>query len=63
MPSAYGVCHQRKRAAGRSQKEAMRCPKRQLSDVVYRQLVRDADRALAAGPGGHPGNESIVQRG
>ena len=32
----------RKRSAGKSHKEAMRCLKRRLSDVVYRQLVRDA---------------------
>ena len=39
---------------GKSHKEAMRCLKRRLSDVVYRQLLRDAAR-LGAGPGGHPG--------
>jgi transposase len=44
--------YERKRAAGKSHKEALRCLKRRLSDVVYRQLVRDAK---AAGPGGHPG--------
>ena len=44
--------YQRKRAAGKSHKEALRCVKRRLSDVVYRQLLRDAK---AAGPGGHPG--------
>ena len=32
----------RKRAAGHSDKEALRCLKRRLADVVYRQLVRDA---------------------
>jgi transposase len=46
--------YQRKRAAGKSHKEAMRCLKRRLSDVVYRQLVRDETR-LGAGPGGHSG--------
>ena len=46
--------YQRKRAAGKSHKEAMRCLKRRLSDVVYRQLVRDETR-LEAGPGGHSG--------
>jgi transposase len=44
--------YRRKRAAGKSHKEALRCLKRRLSDVVYRQLLRDAQ---AAGPGGHPG--------
>ena len=44
--------YRRKRAAGKSHKEALRCLKRWLSDVIYRRLVRDA---RAAGPGGHPG--------
>ena len=34
--------YRRKRAAGKSHKEALRCLKRRLSDVVYRQLIRDA---------------------
>ncbi len=44
----------RKRTEGKSHKEAMRCLKRRLSDVVYRQLRHDANR-LEAGPGGHSG--------
>ncbi|MGH3960400.1 IS110 family transposase [Mycobacterium sp.] len=44
----------RKRTDGKSHKEAMRCLKRRLSDVVYQQLLRDAARRKA-GPGGHPG--------
>lgn len=44
----------RKRAAGKGHKEAMRCLKRRLSDVVYRQLVRHA-QAKATGSGGHQG--------
>jgi transposase len=46
----------------------MRCLKRRHSDVVYRQLVADAERATkpasaennpdGAGPGGHPGTTS-----
>lgn len=43
--------YRRKRAAGKSHREALRCLKRRLSDVVYRQLVRDA----TASPGGHQG--------
>ena len=39
--------------------EALRCLKRRLSDVVYRQLVKDATAlepaAIEAGPGGHGG--------
>jgi transposase len=45
----------RKRAAGKSRKEALRCLKRQLSDVVYRQLLHDAHTQQAASPGGHQG--------
>ena len=45
----------RKRADGKSHKEALRCLKRRLSDIVYRQLMRDAARQQAAGPGGHRG--------
>ncbi|MEV6227438.1 IS110 family transposase [Saccharopolyspora shandongensis] len=47
--------YRRKRAAGKSHKEAMRCLKRRLSDTVYRQLLHDAERTLAAGPAGHSG--------
>jgi hypothetical protein len=34
--------------------EAMRALKRRLSDVVYKQMVKDATRA-GTGPGGHLG--------
>jgi len=44
--------YRRKRAAGKSHREALRCLKRRLSDVVYRQLLRDA---IGAGPAGHVG--------
>lgn len=50
--------YRRKRAAGRSHREALRCLKRRLSDVVYRQLIRDAAR-LGSGPGGHSGATPI----
>jgi transposase len=46
--------YQRKRAAGKSSLEALRCLKRRLSDVIYRQLVADLE-ARQAGPGGHSG--------
>ena len=45
----------RKRAAGKGHKEAMRCLKRRLSDLVYRQLMRDTQSREATGPGGHTG--------
>jgi hypothetical protein len=35
--------------------EALRCLKRRLSDLVYRQLIRDSIRQVTAGPGGHAG--------
>jgi transposase len=35
--------------------EAMRCLKRRLSNVVYRQMLRDQHRNEATSPGGHPG--------
>lgn len=47
--------YQRKRAAGKSHREALRCLKRQLSDAVYRRLVRDAHPDTKTGPEGHPG--------
>jgi transposase len=50
--------YRRKLAAGKTPMEALRCLKRRLSDVLYRQLVADAERAQQpedAGPGGHCG--------
>lgn len=44
----------RKRSHGKGHNEAMRCLKRRLSDVVYRQLVSDA-ATMEAGPEGHSG--------
>jgi transposase len=38
---------------GKTSMEAMRCLRRRLSDVAYRQLVHDAE--VKAGPGGHSG--------
>ena len=46
--------YRRRLADGKTAMEAMRCLRRQLSDVVYRQLTADA-AAKNAGPGGHPG--------
>jgi hypothetical protein len=34
--------YQRKRAAGKATKRAMRCLKRRLSDVVYRTMINDS---------------------
>lgn len=40
--------YQRKRSAGKSHKEAMRCLKRRLSDVVYRSMINDTVSSLTA---------------
>jgi transposase len=49
-PSAGQAYYQRKRAEGKSPKEALRCLKRRLSDAVYRCLVAD-ERDLRSGAG------------
>ncbi|ANS80043.1 Mobile element protein [Serinicoccus hydrothermalis] len=53
----------RKVAAGKTSMEALRALKRRLSDVVYRQLVADAepldDADVQAGPGGHCGASDV----
>ena len=54
--------YDRKKAAGKSSMEAMRCLKRRLSDTVYRTLMTDLAKHAASsqvtGPGGHRGNDS-----
>jgi transposase len=49
--------YRRRLADGKTSMEAMRCLRRRLSDVVYRQLAADAARRAPeqAGPGGHSG--------
>jgi transposase len=51
--------YRRKLTEGKTPMEAMRCLRRRLSDVIYRQLRADAtkqaDQGRRAGPGGHPG--------
>jgi transposase len=46
--------YQRKLAAGKTPMEALCCLKRRLSDVVYRQLVADANKAEQASANQHP---------
>jgi transposase len=49
MPSSAGYAYmQRRRAEGKSYREALRCLKRHLARVVYRQLVADQRLAAAA---------------
>ena len=55
QPTPGRAYYLRKRSEGKSHKEAMRCLKRRLSDVIYRQLVRDATALTEAGPAGHMG--------
>jgi transposase len=54
--------YDRKKADGKSSMEAMRCLKRRLSDIVYRQMLNDAvthdTQPAGTGPGGHQGNDS-----
>ena len=54
--------YDRRKAEGKSSMEAMRCLKRRLSDIVYRDLLDDAVArrvtANGTGPGGHRGNDS-----
>jgi hypothetical protein len=61
--SAGRAYYDRKRAEGKTSKEALRCLKRQISDAVFARLHADARRAATAratGPGGHPGNDSVA---
>ena len=47
--------YRRRVAEGKTPMEAMRCLRRRLSDVVYRQLAADARALRQTGPGGHSG--------
>lgn len=46
--------YRRKLAAGKTPVEAIRAPKRRLSDIVYKRMVADA-KAAGTGPGGQAG--------
>ena len=46
-----------RRVAEGTSMEAMRALKRRLSDIIYRQIIADANTARTS-PGGHPGNDS-----
>lgn len=55
MKSSPGrVFYDRKRAEGKTKKEALRALKRRLAAVVYRTMVADAKRRVT-GPAGQPG--------
>ena len=53
-PTEGRAYYDRKVAAGKAPKEAMRALKRRLSDIACHQMITDA-RANATGPGGHVG--------
>jgi transposase len=48
----------RKKAAGKTSMQAMRCLKRRLSDLVFRTMLADAARQMTTGPGGQQGDDS-----
>jgi transposase len=51
--------YDKKRAEGKTGKEALRALKRQISDAIFACLQADARHAASAnGPGGRPGNDS-----
>jgi transposase len=47
--------YDRKLAEAKTKKEALRCLKRRISDIVYRQLLADAEHQAKVGPGGQAG--------
>lgn len=57
-PTEGRAYYDRKKAAGKTSMEAMRCLKRRLSDIVYRHLVDDTITGIMTGPGGQRGNDS-----
>jgi len=61
-PTEGRAYYDRKKTSGKTPNEAMRCLKRRLSDLVYRQMVNDAMKPAATGPGGHQGNVNSLQR-
>jgi transposase len=54
-PTEGRAYYDARKAAGKTSMEAMRCLKRRLSNIVYRQMVHDQDARTATGPGGHSG--------
>jgi transposase len=50
--------YRRRLAEGKTTMEALRALKRHLSDVVYKQMLRDARRSRAGGDGTGPGGQT-----
>jgi transposase len=60
------ACDERKIAAGKTHKEALRCLKPRISDAIYARLRTDARQAAAAlreGPGRATGEPLCLQGG
>jgi len=51
--------YDRKLKEAKTNKEALRCLKRRISDAIFAHLVADADEASKAGPGGQRGDGSV----
>jgi transposase len=54
-PTEGRAYYDARKAAGKTSMEAMRCLKRRLSNVAYRQMLHDQDNKQMTGPGGHSG--------
>jgi transposase len=54
-PTEGRAYYDRKKADGKTSMEAMRCLKRRLSDLIYRQLLIDSLQPTRTGTGGQPG--------
>jgi transposase len=57
-PSEGRDYYERKKSDGKAPMEAMRCVKRRLSDIVYRQMLHDALAQTRTGPRGHRGTST-----
>jgi len=54
-PSEGRAYYDARKAAGKTLMEAMRCLKRRLSNVIYRQMLHDQDNKQMTCPGGRSG--------
>ena len=54
-PTEGRAYYDSKIAAGKTPMEAIRCLKRRLSNVIYRQMLHDQDDSQPTSPGGHSG--------
>ena len=61
-PTEGRAYYNSKIAAGKTPMEAIRCLKRRLSNVIYRQMLHDQDRQPGDGPGRALGDDTSIQR-